>query len=104
PLQPADGVEQCCLAGTVGADQPGDLAGFDADADVIDRGVAAESDRDATDFKQWHWPLPCSAALRAGGRASPALGRACRAARRYTAPRCPLVLGAWLCDATVPPR
>ena len=38
-----DAVDQCRLAGAVGADQPEALAGLDIDADIIERGEAAEA-------------------------------------------------------------
>ena len=52
--EPADGVEQGRLAGTIGADQPDQLAGLDLEAHTVDRDVAAEPHDDVFGRERGH--------------------------------------------------
>jgi hypothetical protein len=53
-LQTGHHVEQRRLAGTVGADEPGDPTGLGLEVDVVDRHDPAEADGDALSFEKRH--------------------------------------------------
>ncbi len=57
-LQPGEHVEDGGLAGTVGADETGDLPGLDVEVDLVDGHVTAEADRDLTRFEYRHHTSP----------------------------------------------
>ena len=52
PVEAADAVEQAGLAGAVGADDGHDLAVVDVEAHAVERGDAAEGERDRLDLKR----------------------------------------------------
>jgi hypothetical protein len=51
-VQPRQAVEERGLAGAVGADQPGDLPGLDAEGDAVEGDDAAETDRHVRHLEQ----------------------------------------------------
>src|SRR5260370_41517697 len=46
------GVDQGCLSGAVGADQPGDLGWLDGECDIVEDVVSAEGDSDPENLKR----------------------------------------------------
>ena len=69
-----DGVDDRRLAGAVGADQPGDLAGRDREREVVDRGDAAVAHGDVLHLEH----LRAGRARLLGGQRRPAHGLASR--------------------------
>ena len=51
-VEAAEAIEERGLAGAVGADQAGDLAGKDVEGDAVERDDAAEADRDVAHAEQ----------------------------------------------------
>ena len=76
-VEPAQAVEQGCLAGAVRADQPDDLSGMNVEADLVQRHDATEAYSDVPHAEQWflhaqtlprEWPVCFGSTLEAPSR------------------------------------